>query len=81
MAYLNVWDAWKGAGEGRPSWAHRHCLNHKTLLRVADIRSQLLAHVRYKPSQAPEVNLAPEPFLGPKSAMLCRKLASYVGLV
>lgn len=46
IAYLNVWEAWKGAGDGRPSWAHRHSLNHRTLLRVADIRSQLCWRLR-----------------------------------
>jgi len=46
IAYLNVWEAWKGAGEGRASWAHRHCLNHRTLLRAADIRSQLCRRLR-----------------------------------
>lgn len=46
IAYLNVWEAWVGAGVGRPSWAHRHCLNHRTLLRAADIRSQLRSHLR-----------------------------------
>lgn len=46
IAYLNVWEAWKGAGERRPSWAHRHCLNHRTLLRAADIRNQLCSHLR-----------------------------------
>ena len=51
ITYLNVWEAWTGAGEGRPSWAHRHCLNHKTLLRAADIMRQLCSYLRSDSNQ------------------------------
>ena len=44
MTYLNVWKAWEAAGRsGR--WAHRHLINHRTMLRAADIRRQLLQHL------------------------------------
>jgi len=44
VTYLNVWKAWEAAGRsGR--WAHRHLINHRTMLRAADIRRQLLQHL------------------------------------
>lgn len=40
MTYLNLWKAWNDSGRDR-RWAHRYCLNHRNLLRAADIRTQL----------------------------------------
>lgn len=40
VTYLNVWKAWNDSGRDR-RWAHRYCLNHRNLLRAADIRTQL----------------------------------------
>jgi len=40
ITYLNVWKAWCDAGRER-RWAHRYCVNHRNLLRAADIRTQL----------------------------------------
>ncbi|BDA45458.1 probable ATP-dependent RNA helicase DHX35 [Coccomyxa sp. Obi] len=45
VTYLNVWKAWQESGRDR-RWAARNCLNHRTLLRAADIRSQLCHHLR-----------------------------------
>lgn len=42
LTYLNVWHAWEEHGRS-PKWAHRNSLNHKALLRAADIRVQILA--------------------------------------
>jgi hypothetical protein len=44
VTYLNVWKAWDASGRaGR--WAHKHLVNHRTMLRAADIRRQLLQHL------------------------------------
>ena len=45
MTYLNAWQAWQASGRDR-RWAARHFLNHRTLLRASDIRSQLCHHLR-----------------------------------
>jgi hypothetical protein len=45
VSYLNVWKAWQDSGRNG-KWAHRHFLNQRTLLRAADIRSQLCHHLR-----------------------------------
>ena len=42
---LNAWHAWQEAGR-LGKWAHNHFLNHRTLLRAADIRAQLTHHLR-----------------------------------
>ena len=48
MSGLNAWHGWQESGRsGR--WAHNHFLNHRTLLRAADIRSQLTHHLRQSP--------------------------------
>lgn len=46
MTYLNVWKAWCDSGRNR-RWAHRYCLNHRNLLRAADIRTQLEYRARH----------------------------------
>ncbi|EIE20207.1 putative DEAH [Coccomyxa subellipsoidea C-169] len=45
VTYLNVWKAWQDSGRDR-KWAARNFVNHRTLLRAADIRSQLCHHLR-----------------------------------
>ena len=45
MTALNAWHAWQEAGR-LGKWAHNHFLNHRTLLRAADIRAQLTHHLR-----------------------------------
>ena len=42
---LNAWHAWQESGRSG-KWAHNHFLNHRTLLRAADIRAQLTHHLR-----------------------------------
>ena len=42
---LNAWHAWQEAGR-LGKWAHKHFLNHRTLLRAVDIRAQLTHHLR-----------------------------------
>jgi hypothetical protein len=46
VTYLNVWKAWNDSGRDR-RWAHRYCLNHRNLLRAADIRTQLEYQARW----------------------------------
>ncbi len=43
---LNAWHAWQESGRSG-KWAHNHFLNHRTLLRAADIRAQLTHHLRW----------------------------------
>ena len=45
MSGLNAWHAWQESGRSG-KWAHNHFLNHRTLLRAADIRAQLTHHLR-----------------------------------
>lgn len=45
VTYLNVWKAWQDSGRDR-KWAARNFVNHRTMLRAADIRSQLCHHLR-----------------------------------
>lgn len=40
LTLLNIWKAWCNSGKNR-RWAHQHCLNHRNLMRAADIRNQL----------------------------------------
>lgn len=52
VTYLNIWRAWCEAGRDR-RWSHRHCLNHRNLLRAADIREQLEYRCRSSPGNQP----------------------------
>ena len=45
VSYLNVWRAWEEAGRSK-QWAVRSRVMHRNLLRAADIRAQLQAHLR-----------------------------------
>lgn len=45
MTALNAWQAWQDSRR-LGKWAHNHFLNHRTLLRAADIRAQLAHHLR-----------------------------------
>ncbi len=56
VTYLNVWKAWQESGRDR-RWAARNCLNHRTLLRAADIRSQLCHHLRWTSRLIPALHL------------------------
>lgn len=45
ISYLNVWRAWEEAGRSK-QWAISRRVMHRNLLRAADIRAQLQAHLR-----------------------------------
>jgi ATP-dependent RNA helicase DDX35 len=45
VTYLNVHRAWEGSGRSA-RWAGEHGVSHRALLRVADVRAQLAAHLR-----------------------------------
>ncbi|KAL4435416.1 hypothetical protein ABPG77_006178 [Micractinium sp. CCAP 211/92] len=45
IAYLNVWRAWEQSGRSK-KWAVAHRVMHRSMLRAADIREQLQAHLR-----------------------------------
>ncbi|KAK9846930.1 hypothetical protein WJX84_012141 [Apatococcus fuscideae] len=45
VTYLNVWKAWEDSGRNR-KWAERNLVSQRVLLRAADIRNQLLYHLR-----------------------------------
>ncbi|KAK9828606.1 hypothetical protein WJX72_001006 [[Myrmecia] bisecta] len=45
ISYLNVWKAWEDSGRSR-KWSHTNFINHRTMLRAADIRNQLCSHLR-----------------------------------
>jgi ATP-dependent RNA helicase DDX35 len=44
LTYLNVWKAWEDSGRDK-KWAVKHFVNHRSMLRAADIRRQLGAHL------------------------------------
>ncbi|KAK9844106.1 hypothetical protein WJX81_004664 [Elliptochloris bilobata] len=68
VTYLNVWKAWEASGRsGR--WAHRHLVNHRTMLRAADIRRQLLQHLW-------RLGIKPEEVEGSDDAPVRRALAA-----
>ena len=43
---LNVWAAWQAAGTKARQWAGSRRINHRALLRAADIHAQLCHHLR-----------------------------------
>ncbi|KAL4419831.1 hypothetical protein ABPG75_006929 [Micractinium tetrahymenae] len=45
ISYLNVWKAWGESGRSK-KWAVAHRVMHRSMLRAADIREQLQAHLR-----------------------------------
>lgn len=49
ITYLNVWRGWEESGRSG-QWAARNAVNHRTMLRAADIRSQLLRHLKWEPN-------------------------------
>lgn len=57
ITYLNVWRAWEASGRSG-KWAAGHFLNHRTLLRAADIRSQLHKQLRYMLDSVPSQSIA-----------------------
>lgn len=46
LTSLNVWEAWQAAGTKARHWAGSHRVNHRALLRAADIHAQLCHHLR-----------------------------------
>jgi hypothetical protein len=58
VTYLNVWRAWQEGGRDR-RWAARNCVNHRTLLRAGDIRSQLCSHLRCVPARSSGFEASP----------------------
>ena len=49
LTSLNVWEAWQAAGTQAKHWAASHRVNHRALLRAADIHAQLCHHLRCRP--------------------------------
>ncbi len=45
ISYLNVWRGWEASGRAK-KWAIGNSVNHRTMLRAADIRMQLQHYVR-----------------------------------
>lgn len=45
VSFLNVWKAWDESGRNR-RWAARNAVSQRAMLRAADIRGQLEAHLR-----------------------------------
>lgn len=48
ITFLNIWRGWEESGRSR-KWSYKNFINHRTMLRAADIRNQLQRHVRYSP--------------------------------
>lgn len=46
ITFLNIWRGWEESGCSR-KWCYKNFINHRTMLRAADIRNQLQRHVRY----------------------------------
>ncbi len=46
ITFLNIWKGWEDAGRSR-TWCYKNFINHRTMLRAADIRNQLQRHLRY----------------------------------
>lgn len=45
ITFLNIWKGWEDVGRSR-TWCYKNFINHRTMLRAADIRSQLQRHLR-----------------------------------
>ena len=45
ITYLNVWRGWEVSGRSR-KWAYANHVAHRSMLRAADIRDQLVRHLR-----------------------------------
>ncbi|KAA6422608.1 MAG: putative ATP-dependent RNA helicase DHX35-like [Trebouxia sp. A1-2] len=45
ITFLNIWKGWEDAGRSR-TWCYKNFINHRTMLRAADIRNQLQRHLR-----------------------------------
>lgn len=46
ITFLNIWRGWEESNRSR-KWCYKNFINHRTMLRAADIRNQLQRHVRY----------------------------------
>jgi len=44
LTYLNVWQGWEECGHNK-KWSYTNFVSHRSLLRVADVRKQLLSHL------------------------------------
>ena len=45
ITFLNIWKGWEGSRRS-PKWCYKNFINHRTMLRAADIRNQLQRHLR-----------------------------------
>ncbi|KAG7669128.1 hypothetical protein Ndes2437B_g05251 [Nannochloris sp. 'desiccata'] len=45
LTYLNVWQGWEESGRNK-KWSYTNFVSHRSMLRVADVRKQLLYHLR-----------------------------------
>lgn len=45
ITFLNIWKGWEDGGRSR-KWCYKNFINHRTMLRAADIRNQLQRHFR-----------------------------------
>jgi ATP-dependent RNA helicase DDX35 len=45
LTYLNVWQGWEDNGRNK-KWSYTNFVSHRSMLRVADVRNQLLSHLR-----------------------------------
>jgi ATP-dependent RNA helicase DDX35 len=45
LTYLNIWQGWEESGRNK-KWSYTNFVSHRSMLRVADVRNQLLSHLR-----------------------------------
>jgi ATP-dependent RNA helicase DDX35 len=45
LTYLNVWQGWEESGRNK-KWSYTNFVSHRSMLRVSDVRNQLLSHLR-----------------------------------
>ena len=45
LTYLNVWQGWEESGRNK-KWSYDNYVSHRSMLRVADVRLQLMSHLR-----------------------------------
>jgi ATP-dependent RNA helicase DDX35 len=44
LTYLNVWQGWEESGRNK-KWSYANFVSHRSMVRVADVRKQLLSHL------------------------------------
>lgn len=45
LTYLNVWQGWEESGRNK-KWSYENFVSHRSMLRVADVKLQLMSHIR-----------------------------------